>query len=145
MMGFLAEYPLALYPVSAELPFEQGLDTRSRADFERIFRAQAPLFPAATLGLPALSAPVGMAQGLPVGVQLMASRFRDDLLLDAAEVLEARFPGAGPIDPRAWAGPGCAARAHGKARAVGRAPAWVSETPPGAFPGRQPRPRGRSR
>ncbi|MBU6272732.1 MAG: amidase [Betaproteobacteria bacterium] len=101
MMGFLAEYPLALYPVSAELPFEQGLDTRSRADFERIFRAQAPLFPAATLGLPALSAPVGMAQGLPVGVQLMASRFREDLLLDAAEVLEARFPGAGPIDPRA--------------------------------------------
>ena len=101
--------PVALAPAacgfrlrgSAELPFEQGLDTRSRADFERIFRAQAPLFPAATLGLPALSAPVGMAQGLPVGVQLMASRFREDLLLDAAEVLEARFPGAGPIDPRA--------------------------------------------
>ncbi|MEI8303754.1 MAG: amidase [Burkholderiales bacterium] len=100
MLRFLAEHPLVLCPVSAELPFEQGLDTRSRGDFDRVFRAQAPLFPAATLGLPALSAPVGMAEGLPVGVQLMASRFREDLLLDAAEVLEARFPGAGPIDPR---------------------------------------------
>jgi amidase len=36
---------------------------------------------------------------LPVGVQLVAARFREDLLFDAAEVIEARHPCVAPIDP----------------------------------------------
>ena len=35
-------------------------------------------------GLPALSAPVGFARGLPVGLHLMGNHFREDLLLAAA-------------------------------------------------------------
>ena len=40
-----------------------------------------------------------MVQGLPMGVQLTAARYREDLLLDAAEVLEAHEGTRTPIDP----------------------------------------------
>jgi amidase len=52
------------------------------------------------LGLPGLAVPTGLADGIPVGVQLVASRFREDTCLTAAEVIEARYPAATPIDPR---------------------------------------------
>jgi Asp-tRNA(Asn)/Glu-tRNA(Gln) amidotransferase A subunit family amidase len=39
-------------------------------------------------GIPAINVPVGLAEGLPVGLQLQAAWGRDDLLLDAAEALE---------------------------------------------------------
>jgi aspartyl-tRNA(Asn)/glutamyl-tRNA(Gln) amidotransferase subunit A len=39
-------------------------------------------------GIPAISVPVGSAEGLPVGLQLQAAWGRDELLLDAAEALE---------------------------------------------------------
>ncbi len=39
-------------------------------------------------GIPAISVPVGLADGLPIGLQLQAAWGRDELLLDAAEALE---------------------------------------------------------
>jgi Asp-tRNA(Asn)/Glu-tRNA(Gln) amidotransferase A subunit family amidase len=39
-------------------------------------------------GVPAISVPVGLSDGLPVGFQLAAAWGRDELLLDAAEALE---------------------------------------------------------
>lgn len=39
-------------------------------------------------GTPAISVPVGSADGLPIGLQLQAAWGRDELLLDAAEALE---------------------------------------------------------
>jgi amidase len=73
---------------------------------DRIIAAQAPQFAIPLLGLPGLCVPVGGAHDegvrVPVGVQLVAARFREDLLLDAAEVIEARYPRTTPIDPT-WA------------------------------------------
>ncbi len=39
-------------------------------------------------GIPAVSVPVGLADGLPIALQLQAAWGRDELLLDAAEALE---------------------------------------------------------
>ncbi len=39
-------------------------------------------------GIPAVSVPVGLSDGLPIGLQLQAAWGRDELLLDAAEALE---------------------------------------------------------
>jgi aspartyl-tRNA(Asn)/glutamyl-tRNA(Gln) amidotransferase subunit A len=39
-------------------------------------------------GAPAISVPVGLSDGLPIGLQLQGSWGRDELLLDAAEALE---------------------------------------------------------
>jgi len=99
---FLERYPLVLGPVCAEPPFPWGLDAGPGADMPRIRRAQGPQVMVPLLGLPALSAPLGSVDGVPIGVQLIGARFREDLLLQAAEVLEARHPSATPIDP-AWA------------------------------------------
>jgi amidase len=58
------------------------------------------MFPTVFLGLPSVAVPTGLAQGLPVGVQVVAARWREDLALDAAEIIEAAAPLPTPIDPR---------------------------------------------
>jgi amidase len=52
------------------------------------------------LGLPALAAPRGSWGQTPVGVQIVASRYREDLCLSAGEAIEARGTPLAPIDPR---------------------------------------------
>jgi amidase len=51
-------------------------------------------------GLPAAAVPVGVASGLPQGVQLIGPRYREDLCLNAAEAIEERLGVLTPIDPR---------------------------------------------
>ena len=85
---FLQDYPLFLCPVSGELPFEQQLDVRSAEDFARVLEAQLPQRALPALGVPALSVATGEAGNLPVGVQLVASRFREDILLAAGRDIE---------------------------------------------------------
>ena len=51
------------------------------------------------LGLPAAAVPVGVADGLPQGVQLIGDRYREDLCLAAAEAIEDRLGVLTPIDP----------------------------------------------
>ena len=48
---------------------------------------------------PAPSCPVTLHEGQPIGVQLIAGRYREDLALDAAAAIEKR---AGPLVPRLW-------------------------------------------
>jgi amidase len=114
---FLVHHPLVLTPVSAEPAFPWGLDVKGEAAMQRIRRAQATQFAVPLLGLPAIAVPTGMASAppeasgtsgasrassveLPMGVQLIGPRFREDLLLDAAAVIESRCPPMTPIDPR---------------------------------------------
>lgn len=89
---FLADYPLVLCPVSGELPFDQQLDVRSEADFMRVYEAQLTQRGLPVMGMPSLSLATGEVQGRPVGVQLVAARFREDILLDAAALIEADSP-----------------------------------------------------
>ncbi len=97
---FMERYPLVLGPVSGEPPFPWGWDVESAATMARVMRAQESQFAVPVLGLPAVSVPTGLAGGLPMGVQLIGPRFREDLVLEAAEVIEARCPPMTPIDPR---------------------------------------------
>jgi amidase len=54
------------------------------------------------LGLPSACVPAACdaASGLPVGVLLTGRWFREDLCLDAAEIIEANAKLQTPIDPR---------------------------------------------
>jgi len=101
---FQEQFALVLGPVSGEPPFPWGLDTESDASIARVLRAQESQFAVPVLGLPAVSVPTGLAEvegkPLPLGVQLIGARFREDLVLDAAQVIEARCPPLTPIDPR---------------------------------------------
>lgn len=87
---FFDRYPVLLMPVSFALPFPVDLDQQGADVMADILRAQSPLISTAILGLPGLSVPVSLAKGVPVGVQLVAGRFREDLCLAAGEALEAR-------------------------------------------------------
>ncbi len=96
---FMDRYPLVVGPVSTEPPFEIGFDTTSAERHAEVNRAQRLLVAVNLLGLPAVAVPTGVAGGLPLGVQIIGSRYREDLCLDAAEVVEAQRPLVTPIDP----------------------------------------------
>ena len=96
---FLEEYPLLICPISGELPFEQQTDTRSEADFLRIYEAQLTQRALPVMGVPALAVATGTAAGSPVGVQLVAGRFREDILLSAGAEIEAAGPPPTIADP----------------------------------------------
>jgi len=98
--AFLARTPLVLAPVCTELPYAQGFDIESAARTMEIWRQSATLMAIPVLGLPGMAVPTGVAEGLPVGVQIIGPRFREDLCLAAAEAIEARVPRITPIDPR---------------------------------------------
>ena len=86
---FLAETPLLLVPVSGELPFPDGLDRQGDAAWARILEAQLIQTGLPLMGLPGLVVSTGMAGTVPVGVQLIGQRYREDLMLDAGAAIEA--------------------------------------------------------
>ena len=86
---FLAETPLLLVPVSGELPFPDGLDRQGDAAWARILEAQLIQTGLPLMGLPGLVVSTGMVGTVPVGVQLIGQRYREDLMLDAGAAIEA--------------------------------------------------------
>ncbi|WP_333669029.1 amidase [Elioraea tepidiphila] len=96
---FFRRHPLLLCPVSRETPFPIDLDLTAEGQ-ARILRAQEPLYVFNFLGLPGAVVPTAtVADNIPLGVQLVADRFREDLCLDAAEVIEARAGCPAIVDP----------------------------------------------
>ena len=50
-------------------------------------------------GLPAVAVPAGIDNGLPIGVQLIGPRYREDVCLTAAWEVERALGTLTPIDP----------------------------------------------
>ncbi len=97
---FLDRYPVLLCPVSGELPFPDLLDVESPAAFDRAMEAQLTQVGLPLMGLPGLTVSTGLTEGnIPVGVQLIGGRYREDTLLAAGEVIEAGGVPALPVDP----------------------------------------------
>jgi amidase len=96
---FFTRYPVLLLPVSGELPFPDGLDLQGEAGFQRVWNAQLPLRGPPALGLPGLAVSTNLIDSVPVGVQILASHYREDLCLLAGKAIEARGTPASPIDP----------------------------------------------
>jgi amidase len=90
-LAFLETYPVILTPLSVkrtpEVNADLGGDARIRSLFWNDLRFMSSIN---VLGLPAAVVPTGFAGGNPVGVQLIASRYREDVCLDAAAAIEAR-------------------------------------------------------
>ncbi len=97
--AFFAKYPVLLMPVSGELPFPDNLDLKDEASFQRVWHAQLPQVAMPLMGLPALSVSTGLVGRIPVGVQLVAGRFREDMCLLAGEAIEAGGTPSEAIDP----------------------------------------------
>jgi amidase len=98
-LQFFETYSVLLMPVSGELPFPDGLDRRDEASFARVWRAQLAQIAIPFMGLPGLTVSTGLVGRVPVGVQVVSGRFREDLCLLAGEAIEAGGTPAAPVDP----------------------------------------------
>jgi amidase len=98
-LQFFETYSVLLMPVSGELPFPDGLDRRDDASFARVWRAQLTQIAIPFMGLPALTVSTGLVGRVPVGVQVVSGRFREDLCLLAGEAIEAGGTPSAPVDP----------------------------------------------
>lgn len=97
---FQERCPVIILPVSAQLPFRFDQDQEGADVVRALLDAQRPLLAVPALGFPSVVVPTGTAGGVPVGVQVIAGRFREDICLAAAAVIEARASTLTPIDPR---------------------------------------------
>jgi amidase len=97
--AFFGRYDVVLGPVSSRPPFVVGDDLR-RAGMTDIIGSMRLVTVCNLLGLPAAVVPVGTADGLPLAVQLIAGRYREEHCLAAAETIEDRCGVLTPIDPR---------------------------------------------
>ena len=100
---FLTDFPLVLTAVSWQLPYAVGEDQRHDLDFEEYYRQLAPTTATPILGLPGLAVPMGLTQSRPVGVHLIADRFKEHVLLDAGAVLERANGPVAPVTPASQA------------------------------------------
>jgi amidase len=99
-MRFFERYPLLLLPISWQRPFPVDQDQKGDAAMAALLEAQVPILAASALGLPGLAVPATLADGVPLGVQLIAARFGEEALFAAGEAIEARSAVKTPIDPR---------------------------------------------
>lgn len=97
---FLQKYPVLLCPVSGQLPFPQQYDVSSQQNFESAMEAQLTQLAIPLLGLPGLAVSTGFACKTPVGVQLIAGRYREDVLLAAGASIERDGHKPSVIDPQ---------------------------------------------
>ena len=98
-MAFFEQYAVLLMPVSGELPFPDQLDRRDDASFARVWHAQLTQIAIPFMGLPGLTVSTGLVGRIPVGVQLVSGRYREDLCLAAGEAVEAGGTPSAVIDP----------------------------------------------
>lgn len=97
--AFLETWPLVVMPSSGEPAFKVGEDLADEPTARRMWNAQLPQLAIPVLGLPAVSVPTGLHDSLPMGVQVVAGRFREDLCLDAAEAIEREARMTRPVEP----------------------------------------------
>jgi amidase len=97
---FFEEFPVVLAPTTVKPtpgPREDAISPeRTRELFWNDLRFISAIN---VLGLPGAVVPVTLHEGQPIGVQLIAGRYREDLALDAAAAIEKR---AGALVPRLW-------------------------------------------
>jgi aspartyl-tRNA(Asn)/glutamyl-tRNA(Gln) amidotransferase subunit A len=80
-----ADVDLVASPTSPTVAFPLGART---ADPYSMYLADVCTIPVSLAGLPAISIPCGLSEGLPVGLQLAGPAFSENRLFDAAHALE---------------------------------------------------------
>lgn len=85
---FMDDYPLIIAPVSQVPPFPQDEDQKGNERVRQMLDEQSMLYAVNMLGLPSAAVPTGLNGTVPMGVQIIGRRFREDICLDAAQVIE---------------------------------------------------------
>lgn len=99
-LAFLEARPLILTPLSVKPTPAVNADLAGGETLRTHFWNDLRFCSAINvLGLPAAVVPIGLVDGHPVGAQLIASRYREDLCLDAAQAIESEV---GVMSKRLW-------------------------------------------
>lgn len=99
--AFYAEYPLLVTPMMTLPTVPRAYDVShpgGSAELDVYGRWGVNL---SAIGMPALAYPHGSHEGAPMGVQIAAHSWREDLLLAAGDALEERLGAVPAVDP-AW-------------------------------------------
>ncbi|WP_153506155.1 amidase [Cumulibacter manganitolerans] len=96
----LEEYPVILTPLSMRTHLSPDGDLGDAAHVEGVFRDFTFQTGLNVLGLPCVVTPTGLNEGRPIGVQLVAGRFREDTALAAASAIGDRV---GRLTDQLWA------------------------------------------
>lgn len=97
---FMTDYPLVVGPTWTQPPFALDFDIADAESAMKVIEMIRFVLPANLLGLPAACVPTGVVNGLPTGAQIIGDLFREDLCLDAAQIVEESVGVLTPIDPR---------------------------------------------
>jgi amidase len=97
---FQSDVPLVVGPVGTQLPFAVGADLEGAEDVDLIRHTLDLTLLCSCIGLPSVALPAGTAHGVPLGVQIIGPRYREDLCLTAAWEVERALGVITPIDPR---------------------------------------------
>lgn len=95
---FLTDFPIVVSPLMSEPSVARGYDVAhsgAMADLIHVGRWGMNL---SAIAMPALAFPTGRINGVPIGVQLFARAWREDLLLAAGDALETRLGPVTPVD-----------------------------------------------
>ena len=85
---FLADYPLVLTPFLPAPIFTWNRDEQGAEGVREVLGSALYSYAMNFMGLPAAVVPADENGGQPVGVQIVGRRFREDMILDAAEAVE---------------------------------------------------------
>lgn len=94
------DHPVLLCPTWTQPAFVADQDISDQVGSDATFELMRPVLPGNLLGLPCVVTSAGMADDLPVGVQVMGARYTDLRCLTIAEQFEAAVALTTPIDPR---------------------------------------------
>lgn len=89
---------VVLTPTSPTVAFGLGAKTKNPLE---MYLADIFTLPPSLAGLPAINVPCGLSEGLPVGLQLTAKAFREDVLFRVADAVEQASP---PVHPAMFQG-----------------------------------------
>ena len=98
--AWFQDHHVILSPTWSQPAFEHDADIASTQGAAATLELMRPILPANLLGLPAAVVSCGLADGLPVGAQVIGPRFADLRCLAVAEQIESRLGLPTPIDPR---------------------------------------------
>ena len=97
--SFLTDYTVCIGPTWTNLPWPIDTDLDPVKGDSALKESFIFIAPGNCLGIPSVALPMGVADGLPTGIQIYSELYREDLCLLAAEIIEQERDCPTPIDP----------------------------------------------
>ena len=96
---FLNKYSVCIGPTWTNLPWPIDTDLDPDIGINTTKKSFAFIVPGNCLGIPSITLPTGVSDGLPTGIQIYSDLYREDLCFLAAEIIEKESKTPTPIDP----------------------------------------------